>query len=159
MFLDAHLSIGVDAQAEFVPELIFFPYFARIDLVGEGHILAFAAGISAEHWCHGGRAPSRGGRGAPRTGAGDGSGLGGQRPGASAIALEGAVDAFSVETILCSDGPLPADLNTDGLVNGADLSILLAAWGTNDPVADLSEDGTVGGPDLSILLAAWGSIP
>jgi choice-of-anchor B domain-containing protein len=71
--------------------------------------------------------------------------------------LEGAVDAFSVETILCGDGPLPADLNGDGLINGADLSILLAAWGTDDPIADLSGDGIVGGPDLAELLAAWGS--
>ena len=71
--------------------------------------------------------------------------------------LEGAVDAFSVETILCSDGPVPGDLNTDGQVNGVDLSILLAAWGTDDPVADISGDGIVGGPDLSILLAAWGT--
>ncbi|MEE2681851.1 MAG: choice-of-anchor B family protein [Planctomycetota bacterium] len=73
--------------------------------------------------------------------------------------LEGAIDAFSVETILCDDGPPPADLDSNGAVNGADLTILLAAWGTNDPLADLNGDRTVGGADLAILLAAWGSVP
>ena len=73
--------------------------------------------------------------------------------------LEGAVDAFSVETILCGPGPLPADLNGDGSVDGADMTILLGAWGTDDSVADLNQDGTVGGPDLTELLAAWGASP
>lgn len=49
----------------------------------------------------------------------------------------------------------PADLNGDGLVNAADLSILLSAWGTSGP-ADLNGDGQVNGPDVSILLNNWG---
>jgi hypothetical protein len=40
-------------------------------------------------------------------------------------------------------------------VNGADLSILLSAWGTADPVADINGDGEVNGADLSILLSNW----
>jgi len=56
----------------------------------------------------------------------------------------------------CQD-EIPGDLNLDGIVNGADLSILLAAWGTADPVADLNDDGVVNGADLSILLANWTS--
>ncbi|MFO0875710.1 MAG: laminin B domain-containing protein [Phycisphaerales bacterium] len=47
------------------------------------------------------------------------------------------------------------DLNQDGLVNGADLGILLAAWGSSDSVADLDCDGTVSGADLGVLLAGW----
>ena len=47
------------------------------------------------------------------------------------------------------------DLNGDRLVNGADLGILLAAWGSGDTVADLDCDGTVGGADLGLLLAGW----
>ena len=47
------------------------------------------------------------------------------------------------------------DLNEDGFVNGADLTILLAAWDTSNPIADLNGDGNVGGADLTILLAAW----
>jgi hypothetical protein len=45
------------------------------------------------------------------------------------------------------------DLNGDGMVNGADLGALLAAWDT--PAADLTGDGTTDGADLGLLLAAW----
>jgi hypothetical protein len=50
----------------------------------------------------------------------------------------------------------PADLNGDGVVNGADLGILLAAWGSTGGAADLDGDGVVGGADLGVLLALWG---
>ncbi|MSR29173.1 MAG: VCBS repeat-containing protein [Phycisphaerales bacterium] len=53
--------------------------------------------------------------------------------------------------------PNPADLNNDGIVNGNDLTIVLAAWGTADPVADADDDGIVSGPDLTMILAAFGS--
>ncbi|MBL9141921.1 MAG: hypothetical protein JNK53_08655 [Phycisphaerae bacterium] len=54
--------------------------------------------------------------------------------------------------ILCA-----ADLNSDGVVNGGDLGILLAAWGPcKGCQADLDGDGTVGGADLGTLLGAWG---
>jgi len=53
----------------------------------------------------------------------------------------------------------PADLNFDGEVDGADLGLLLAAWGTADPCADLSGDGVVSGADLGLLLAAFGGCP
>jgi hypothetical protein len=56
-------------------------------------------------------------------------------------------------------GPL-GDLNNDGVVDGADLLILLSAWGEcDDPdecPADLNEDGVVDGGDLLILLSNWG---
>lgn len=55
--------------------------------------------------------------------------------------------------------PPSPDLNGDGIVGGADLTILLAAWGacspTGDCVADLVENGQVDGADLAALLAAW----
>ena len=50
--------------------------------------------------------------------------------------------------------PAVADLNGDGLVNGADLSILLGAFGGPGP-GDLNGDGIVDGADLAILLGAW----
>ena len=50
---------------------------------------------------------------------------------------------------------MPGDLNADGLVNGIDLGLLLAAWGTNDATADLDGDLVVNGPDLGLLLADW----
>jgi hypothetical protein len=50
-------------------------------------------------------------------------------------------------------GPL-GDLDGDGRVSGADLGILLAAWGATGP-GDLDGDGVVGGADLGVLLAHW----
>lgn len=55
-----------------------------------------------------------------------------------------------------ADAGDPADLNHDGIVNGADLAILLGAWGGSGP-ADLNHDGIVNGADLAILLGAWSS--
>ncbi|MSR45357.1 MAG: hypothetical protein EXS15_08435 [Phycisphaerales bacterium] len=54
------------------------------------------------------------------------------------------------------EGPRSPDLNGDGLVDGLDLTTLLAAWGTASVLADLDRNGTVGGSDLTALLAAWG---
>jgi len=50
------------------------------------------------------------------------------------------------------------DLDGDGVVAGADLGVLLGAWGSclGCP-ADLDGDGAVGGSDLGLLLGAWGS--
>jgi hypothetical protein len=55
--------------------------------------------------------------------------------------------------------PCIADLFGDGIVNGADLGILLANWGacgTGTCAADLNGDGQVNGADLGIVLAGWG---
>ena len=55
-----------------------------------------------------------------------------------------------------------ADLNSDDVVNGNDLGILLAAWGvcgTGDCIADLNDDGFVDGGDLGIMLGRWGACP
>lgn len=46
------------------------------------------------------------------------------------------------------------DLNADGVVNAADLSILLGEWG-NDSFADLDLNGSVDAGDLAILLGAF----
>jgi hypothetical protein len=50
-----------------------------------------------------------------------------------------------------------SDLDGDGFINGADLGVLLLAWGTADPLADLSADGLVDGADLGILLKHFGA--
>jgi len=50
------------------------------------------------------------------------------------------------------------DLNGDGVVDGADLGILLNNWGECAGCeADLNGDGVVDGADLGILLNNWGS--
>jgi hypothetical protein len=51
------------------------------------------------------------------------------------------------------------DLNLDGFVGSADLSLLLGSWGALNPSAgDLNGDGIVAGGDLGILLARWGAV-
>ena len=47
-----------------------------------------------------------------------------------------------------------ADINGDSIVNGIDLSAMLANWGGSG-LGDLNFDGLVGGPDLAALLAGW----
>lgn len=50
-----------------------------------------------------------------------------------------------------------ADLNGDGLVNGADLAALLSVWGSDGQGtgADINTDGIVDGADLADLLSNW----
>jgi hypothetical protein len=50
---------------------------------------------------------------------------------------------------------VPADLNGDGTVDGSDLTIVLAAWGSSDAIPDINDDGVVNGLDLTVVLAAW----
>ena len=50
---------------------------------------------------------------------------------------------------------VPGDLDGNGTVDSADLSILLNGWGT--PKGDLNGDGTTDSADLSILLNNWGA--
>ncbi|MCA9284434.1 MAG: right-handed parallel beta-helix repeat-containing protein, partial [Phycisphaerales bacterium] len=52
--------------------------------------------------------------------------------------------------------PCLADLDGDGLVDGADLGLLLANWGGAGS-GDLDGSGTIDGADLGLLLAAWGN--
>ena len=50
---------------------------------------------------------------------------------------------------------IPGDLDGNGVVNGADIAILLNAWGGGGP-ADIDGDGTVDARDMSILLNNFG---
>ena len=50
----------------------------------------------------------------------------------------------------------PADLNGDGVVDSADLGLLIAAWNTADADADINGDGAVDAADLGLLVGAWG---
>lgn len=50
---------------------------------------------------------------------------------------------------------LPADLNLDGQVDGADLTILLGNWGEGYVPGDINGDGVVSGSDLAEILGSW----
>ncbi len=60
---------------------------------------------------------------------------------------------YSVENPAAAPSP---DINSDGVVNGTDLLILLNEFG-GPGSADLNNDGTVNGTDLLILLNAFGA--
>ena len=52
-----------------------------------------------------------------------------------------------------------ADINRDGVVDGADLAAVLESWGQYGYLAgDINLDGTVDGHDLTDLLGNWGDV-
>jgi len=64
----------------------------------------------------------------------------------------------SGEGLSISCDPCLGDLNGDGSIGHADLTVLLGAWGDGGGPADLDRDGMVHGSDLSTLLGRWGAI-
>jgi hypothetical protein len=73
-----------------------------------------------------------------------------QGPGSSCADLNGNGFADACEA------SNPYDIDGDGSVNAADLSLLLANWGATGGAADVNDDGTVNAADLSLVLANWG---
>lgn len=68
----------------------------------------------------------------------------------------GCLDAgAALETVLSMT--VEGDLNGDGSVNGADITIIFSYWGEcpSDCPADINGDGSVDGADLTILLSHW----
>ncbi len=63
------------------------------------------------------------------------------------------VDMDSVQLDLGPTCPAQ-DLNCDGSVNGADLALLLSAWGSGG--GDVNGDGNTDGADLALVLSNWG---
>lgn len=52
---------------------------------------------------------------------------------------------------------LPGDYDDNGRIDGADLTVLLGAWGSVNVVIDLDGDLVITGSDLAILLGNWSS--
>ncbi|MCP4497536.1 MAG: hypothetical protein GY825_12240 [Phycisphaeraceae bacterium] len=50
------------------------------------------------------------------------------------------------------------DLNGDGVVDGADLGLLIGGWGTTG-LGDLNGDESIDGADLGLMIGAWGVCP
>ena len=75
------------------------------------------------------------------------------RPYRNRVVLEGPAD--DLRPIALAPSCADIDLDQDQVVTAADLSIVLAAWGT--PSGDVTGDGTTNGEDLGALLAGFGS--
>jgi hypothetical protein len=61
---------------------------------------------------------------------------------------------FVVSNFRCA--PCPADLTGDWVVDAADLSLLLGAWGVGSPAGDLTGDDNTDAADLAVMLGTWG---
>lgn len=59
----------------------------------------------------------------------------------------------SVSCVACA-----ADLTQNGIVDGADLGMLLSGWGSAG-ASDLNGNGTTDGADLGMMLSSWGDCP
>lgn len=66
--------------------------------------------------------------------------------------------ALAAATVAAADS-CQGDINGDGVVDGADLALVIAQWGTPGPDADLDGTGQVDGRDIGYLLARWGPCP
>jgi hypothetical protein len=94
---------------------------------------------------------------------GDGGGSGLSPSGMLVIRAGDSVNQIdAIAEIQLGESPFAClgDFNTDGEVDGADLAVLLGAWGACSPKGacevDLNQDGEVDGADLAILLGNWG---
>ena len=56
--------------------------------------------------------------------------------------------------VACED--CRADVNCDGIVDSADLGLILSGWGSDITQYDVDGDGLVQGGDLGYLLGSWG---
>ena len=76
-----------------------------------------------------------------------------------AATIGGSVSNLADVVVVPGTPPCIADLYVDGIVNGADLGIVLANWGAcgaGTCASDLNGDGQVNGADLGIVLSGWG---
>ena len=72
---------------------------------------------------------------------------------------EAAIDNVVVSGAQCPAAtPCPADVNNDGVVDGADLGLVIGGWG-QPGASDVNEDGTTDGADLGLVIGAWGNCP
>jgi subtilisin family serine protease len=81
-----------------------------------------------------------------------------QAPGVDQTSGHGLIDAAAAVRAARNLSGL-ADLDHDGSVGGADLGMLLAAWGECGVPCpcDLTDDGVVNGADLGLMLSQWGA--
>ncbi|MEE2680900.1 MAG: FG-GAP-like repeat-containing protein [Planctomycetota bacterium] len=73
------------------------------------------------------------------------------------VAVNDYEDPARPNSVAINRPPCTGDLDGNAEVGGADLTVLLGAWGANPTIADLNVDGFVDGADLAIILANWGA--
>lgn len=72
------------------------------------------------------------------------------------VNYDSGVDGYSVEDYMKAyTAAILGDLNSDGLVNSIDLSLLTSKWNQNYPAYDLSPDGIINSLDYAILSSHW----
>ncbi len=72
---------------------------------------------------------------------------------------DGIAFVFDFNNEFCGGNKI-GDINGDGIVDGADLTILLGSWGVcaaDFCAADINQDGFIDGEDLTLLLGNWSS--
>jgi len=71
--------------------------------------------------------------------------------------------ALALATVLglpaAAQATCPADQDSSGTVDGVDLGLVIAAWGSPGPSGDVDSSGLVDILDLVAVLAAWGGCP
>jgi formylglycine-generating enzyme required for sulfatase activity len=70
--------------------------------------------------------------------------------------------ALSCGVVHRASAQCPGDISGNGMVNGADLGLVLAAWGSDgsdEPGSDINADGLVNGADLAFVIGAFGPCP
>lgn len=69
-------------------------------------------------------------------------------------ATDGCGRSASAAQVISVQG-IPADLNSDGMVDAYDLAIVLGSWGSTSGVGDVNGDRVADGTDLAALLSRW----
>ena len=72
------------------------------------------------------------------------------------VLIQGSITVVASGTLPPPPPPYPADLNSDGQVGFADLSLILSAWEASD-AGDANGDGQTNFADISVVLSEWGS--
>jgi len=73
------------------------------------------------------------------------------------ISVENQGAAYLIQGSNTEGCGIAADINDDGLVDTADLGLLISAFGSGDSSVDLNNDGIVDTADLGLLIAEFGA--
>ena len=71
--------------------------------------------------------------------------------------IEAAVDGVGLSDGYCDEVSCDGDVNNDGNVSVTDLLMIIADWGSNNPISDVDGDGIVAVGDLLMAIGNWGS--